>query len=313
MLEHENTSPFRGQRLLEVTQRLIQSPYLLLTLAPLFWSGNFVLGRAVAGDVPPVGLAFWRWFAAAAIIGSVTRRHLRRDWPVIRSHGRALLLLALLGVAVFNTFIYMGLRSTTAVNGVLMQSTMPVWIVALSFLFFRERVTGRQTMGMLVSLAGALTIVARGEIAALLALRLNHGDTLILAAVASYAAYSTLLRHRPRIHPLSFLAVTFTAGALLLLPFYVWEHLAIQAVPLRVTTLLTVGYIAIFPSILAFLCYNRGVELVGANRAGLFIHLMPVFGSLLAVLFLGETLQGFHGLGVALILCGIVLATRARA
>jgi drug/metabolite transporter (DMT)-like permease len=189
---------------------------------------------------------------------------------------------------------------------------MPVWIVALSWLFFRETITRRQVCGVLISLLGALIIVARGDLTALLSLRLNHGDTLILVAVASYAAYSTLLRRRPPIHPLSFLTVTFMAGAVLLLPFYVWEHVGGQPMPLRMTTVLIVGYVAIFASILATLCYNRGVELVGANRAGLFIHLMPVFGSLMAVLFLGETMQWFHGLGVTLILCGIVLATRAR-
>jgi drug/metabolite transporter (DMT)-like permease len=134
----------------------------------------------------------------------------------------------------------------------------------------------------------------------------------VLLAVIAYAAYTTLLRRRPPIHPLSFLAVTFAGGTLLLLPLYLWEHLRVQAMPLNGTTLLAVAYIALFPSILAYLCYNRGVELVGANVAGLFIHLMPVFGSIMAMIFLNERLHWFHGLGVLLILIGIVLTTRGR-
>jgi len=189
---------------------------------------------------------------------------------------------------------------------------MPIWIVVLSYLFFREHVGVVQTLGVLVSLSGVAAIVARGDLAALLTLRLNRGDVLILLAVLSYAAYSTLLRRRPQIHPLSFLLTTFAVGAVMLLPFYIWEHLAVQPMPLRAPALLAIAYTALFPSILAYLCYNRGVELLGANRAGLFIHLMPVFGSALAFVFLGERLQWFHGLGVALIVCGLVLATRVH-
>ncbi len=294
-------------------QRLTNQPYLLLTLAPLFWSANVVVARAVTGSVPPIGLAFWRWLVSSALMALIAWRHVRRDWPVIVRHRRILFGLAALGIATFNTLVYMGLRFTTAINGVLMQTTMPVWIVGLSWLFFRETITRRQVPGIVVSFIGTLVIVARGDLAALVRLRLNWGDTLVLIAVIAYAAYTTLLRRRPPIHPLSFLAVTFAGGALLLLPLYLWEHVTVQAMPLNRTTLLAVGYIAIFPSILAYLCYNRGVELVGANRAGLFIHLMPVFGSGLALIFLNEKIQWFHGLGVLLILGGIGLASRGRA
>ncbi len=294
-------------------QWLTHQPYLLLTLAPLFWSANVVVARAVTGSVPPIGLAFWRWLVSASLMALIAWRHVRRDWPVIVRHRRILFGLAVLGIATFNTLVYMGLRFTTAINGVLMQTTMPVWIVGLSWLFFRETITWRQVPGIGVSFIGTLVIVARGELAALVTLRLNWGDTLVLIAVIAYAAYTTLLRRRPPIHPLSFLAVTFAGGALLLLPLYLWEHVTVQAMPLNLTTLLAVGYIAIFPSILAYLCYNRGVELVGANRAGLFIHLMPVFGSGLAVIFLNEKIQWFHGVGGLLILGGIGLASRRRA
>ncbi|HYF62771.1 MAG TPA: DMT family transporter [Herpetosiphonaceae bacterium] len=310
MLESKSALGRRG--VVGLFSWLMRRPYALLALAPLFWSANAVVGRAVAGQVPPVGLAFWRWLVAAAIMAAVAWRHVRRDWPVIVRERRILFALSLLGIATFNTLVYMGLRVTTAINGVLMQTTMPVWIVCLSWLFFRERIAPRQVPGLIISFVGSLVIVARGSWAALLGLSLNQGDVLVLVAVIAYAAYSTLLRRRPPIHPLSFLAVTFAGGTLLLLPAYLWEHLRVQAMPLNGTTLLAVAYIALFPSILAYLCYNRGVELVGANVAGLFIHLMPVFGSIMAMIFLNERLHWFHAAGLLLILIGIVLTARGR-
>jgi drug/metabolite transporter (DMT)-like permease len=183
-------------------------------------------------------------------------------------------------------------------------------IVVFSFLLFREAVSARQMIGIALSLAGAAIIIGHGDPLALLRISLNRGDLWVIAAVASYAIYSALLRKRPVIHPLSFLATTFLAGALMLAPFYAWESWSGRLVSLDTPTLTAIGYVAIFPSILAYLCFNRGVELVGANRAGLFVHLMPVFGSLMAVLFLGERLEPFHGAGILFILAGIAIATR---
>jgi drug/metabolite transporter (DMT)-like permease len=159
---------------------------------------------------------------------------------------------------------------------------------------------------------GVLTIVGQGRLEVLTSLSLNLGDLLVFIAVALYAAYSALLRRRPPVHPLSFIAATFIAGTVILLPFYLWENRAGRVMSIDGVTLLTVGYVAIFPSILAYLCYNRGVELAGANRAGLFVHLMPVFGSIMAILFLGERFGWFHGVGILLILGGILLATRPQ-
>ncbi|NJN99101.1 MAG: DMT family transporter [Anaerolineales bacterium] len=293
-------------------QRLFDQPYLLLVLATLFWSGNFVLGRAVRAEVPPVGLAFWRWTTGSILIIGFAWPHLKRDWPVILRHWKLVLLLAILGVTMFNTLVYTGLQFTTAINALLMQSTMPVLIVLMSYLLFRETVTPLQIVGILLSLAGVLAIVGQGDLTVLLGLSLNLGDLLIFIAVAGYAAYSTLLRRRPPLHPLSLIAATFIAGAVVLLPFYLWEHASGRTVSFDGVTLLTIAYVAIFPSILAYLCFNRGVELAGANRAGLFIHLMPVFGSIMAILFLGERFQWYHGFGILLILLGIVLATRRK-
>jgi drug/metabolite transporter (DMT)-like permease len=287
-------------------------PYLLLTLAVFFWSGNFIVGRAVHAEVPPVALAFWRWACASLLVVCIATPHLKRDWHLIRSNWPILLLLSFTGVTAFNTLVYAGLQSTIALNAFLMQSMMPVLIVAMSFVLFHEKIRALQVAGVAVSLTGAFIIIIRGDINVVRALSINRGDILIFIAVICYAGYSVTLRKRPSVHPLSFLAVTFVAGSLLLLPVYFWETFTVRAISLNPQTLLAVSYVAIFPSVVSYFCFNRGVELVGANRAGLFLHLMPVFGSIMAIIFLGETLQSFHIAGIALIALGILLATRGN-
>ena len=293
-----------------VTQSLYNLPYLLLPLAVLFWSGNFVIGRAVRADVPPVALAFWRWTGAFLVVIGFAWPHLYRDWPVLRRHWAIVSLLAFLGIGTFNTLIYTGLQWTIAINALLLQSLMPVLIVLFSFLLFRDRVTWLQAAGIAISVVGAFTIIVQGDVNVLRSLSVNRGDLMVFVAVALYAGYSVLLRKRPPLHPLSFLAATFLLGALMNLPFFAWESLAGRPVQLNRPTLLAVGYVMVFPSVVSYLCFNRGVDLVGANRAGLFIYLLPVFGSIMAVLFLGERFSWYHGLGILLIAGGIVLATR---
>ncbi|MFH0787958.1 MAG: DMT family transporter [Pseudomonadota bacterium] len=291
---------------------LYHFPYLLLTLAVLFWSGNFIVGRAVRADIPPIALAFWRWTWASLILFFWAWPHLKRDWKIVRQNGPILILFSITGVASFNTLVYTGLHFTIALNAFLMQAMMPVLIVFMSYLLFGEKLTGRQTIGVALSLVGALIIIIQGNPEILLSLSLNQGDLLIFVAVMCYAGYSVMLRKRPSIHPLSFLVVTFIIGSLILLPGYLWETLTVRPVPFNRSTFLAVGYVAIFPSIVSYFCFNRGVELVGANRAGLFMYLMPVFGSLLAIAFLGESLRWFHGAGVILIAAGIVLVTVSK-
>ncbi|WP_029009121.1 DMT family transporter [Azospirillum halopraeferens] len=289
---------------------LFAQPWLLLMLPPLFWSGNFVLGRAVADAVPPVALAFWRWALGALIVLPFAWPHLRRDLEVLLAHRWIVLVLSALGIACFNTFVYIGLADTTALNAVMMQSAMPVLIVAMSFMLFREPVAPLQGLGIAVSLAGALTLIARGDPATLAGLRFNTGDLWIIAAVLAYAAYTALLRRRPAVHGLSLLAATFTLGAAMLLPVYLAESLGGRPLAVNAVSLGSIAYVAVFPSILAYLCFNRAVAVIGANRTGLSIHLMPVFGSLLAIGWLGERPHWFHGVGIALIAAGIALATR---
>ena len=292
--------------------KIFDSPYLLLTLAVFFWAGNFIVGRAVRADIPPVGLAFWRWFVASVLVAVMARKCLPGDLREIRRHWFIVLLLAIVGISSFNTLVYIGLQYTIAVNALLMQSLMPVLIVGLSYVFYREKIHSLQAIGVAVSLAGALTIIGRGNLDVLLSLSVNRGDILVFVAVAGYAGYSIGLRKRPAVHPLSFVAVTFIVGDLLLLPLYVWESMAGRTVQLDSATFMAIAYVSIFPSIVSYLCFNRGVELVGANRAGMFIHLIPVFGSVMAIVFLGESLQWFHLAGIVLIASGIYMATRGR-
>jgi len=288
-------------------------PYLLLTMAVLFWAGNFILGRAFHNDIPPIALAFWRWLGASVLVTWPALPLLRRDRRALARAWPAVLLLAVLGIAAFNTLAYSGLQYTQAINAFLIQSLMPVMIVLLSFLIFRESVTLRQSTGIAVSLSGAVMIIARGDMATLTSLSVNRGDFLVMAAIACYAGYSVMLRKRPSAHPLAFICTIFWIGTIVLLPLYIWESTTVASMQLKLTSLLVIVYVMVFPSIVSYLCFNRGVELVGANRAGLFIHLMPVFGSIMAVLFLGEIFRWYHGAGVLLIGTGIYLATRSRA
>lgn len=293
-------------------KRLWATAPLLLALSTLFWSGNFVLGRAVIEHIPPIALAFWRWSIAFVIVLVVAWPKVQRDWPVLRAQWRLIALLAFLGVATFNALVYYGLHSTTVTNAVLLQSTMPVLIVLGSWLVFREPVRGLQLLAVAISLAGVATIVARGDVHTLLGLRIAPGDGWVMLAVLFYALYSVLLRRKPGVHPLSFLAATFAWGSLMLLPVYLWERATVGGMHWDAPTFAAIAYVGVFPSLLAYLCFNRAVELIGANRAGQFLHLMPVFGCALAALFLGERLQGFHLVGALLIAAGIALAQWKR-
>lgn len=290
------------------SRRVHVSPHLLLALAALLWSSNFIFGRAIRAEIPPVTLAFWRWVLAAILIAPFAWRHLVHDLSKLRRSWPTMLLLAFLGVTAFDALNYTALQSTPAINALLMQSAIPLLIIGFSFVLFSERIRPRQMLGLTLSLAGALTLITQGRLELLFAVGTNAGTVLAFVAVLFYSAYLSLLGHRPALHPLSFLFALVTLGTLMLFPFYLYE--AATGSPLRpsLPLFLSLAYLALFPSILAYLCYIRAVGEVGANRAGVYIHLMPLFGSILAVLFLGESVRSFHVAGLALILSGVALA-----
>ena len=288
-------------------------PYLLVTLAPLFWAGNFVLARALHESLPPVALSFWRWALAGLILLPFAWSGLWPQRRLLLRHWKVLGLLGLLGVTNFNTFVYLGLQTTTATNAVLLQSITPLLILGLSAPLLGQPVRGHQALGILLSLAGVAAIVARGNLAGLAGLRLNQGDLWVLAAAASWALYSVCLRWRPaELSPVSFLAASILAGTLPLLPLYLWDLGRNGGFAVNAQSLGAIGYVAVFPSLLAYLFWNRAVVELGANRTGQFMHLMPVFGALLSALLLGEHWHRFHLAGAGLIAAGIWISSRGR-
>lgn len=287
--------------------------YPLLSMTALFWAGNSIVGRAARELVPPAALSFWRWTFALALLLPLAWPHLRRDWPVLRVHWPIMAILGALGIGAFNTLLYRGLQTTTALNSMLIQSAQPALILMLGGLVMRDRTSVRQIAGVLVSLAGVLIVIARGDLALLLALRLNAGDAIIAFAVLLWALYSVLLRKRPPVHPLSFLAASIMVGLVVIAPVYLMELASGRRIVPETDSALAIAYVSIFPSFLAYLFFNRGVELIGSAATAQFMNVMPLMGAGLAMLFLGETLHLFHVAGLALVLAGIWVAGRPAA
>ncbi len=288
---------------------LWSSAWTLLVLANLFWAGNIVLGRGVAGVVPPVALAYIRWTGAFVIGFGFAWPYLKRDWPTLRQQWPLMLLLSATGIASYNTMSYIGLTETTALNVLLLQSAMPLVILLWAYALFRERPSLAQSAGVLVSLAGVAAIAGQGSLRVLLHLSLNPGDVWVLVAMGIYGVYAAMFRHRPRSHPMSFLVATMGIGSCMILPFFLWERSTGAVIATDWLAFAALAYIALFPSFIAYLFFNRGIELIGAGRASQSMHLMPVFGAVLAVLFLGERFHLYHAIGIALIAVGIMLAS----
>jgi drug/metabolite transporter (DMT)-like permease len=282
-------------------------PYATLCIVILFWSGNFIVGRAVNGVIPPFTLALVRWSGALAILLPFAWRQLRADRQRLLPHWKAVLLLGLTGVAAFNAFIYSGLQFTTASNGLLLQAAIPALVLLFNRLFFGDRAPALQIFGVTLSMSGVATIVLRGDLAALARLTLNFGDFLVMCGVVCWALYTALLRLRPDCHPASFLTVTFAIGAAAMAPFAAMELADGFSIPLRFDVLGAFAYVALFPSLIAYVLYNAAVKRLGAAPAGQMITLMPLFGAGLAAILLGEPLFRFHIAGMILILGGIVL------
>ena len=288
------------------------TPYLVIAVAPLCWAGNIVLARGIVDIVPPVTLAFWRWSIAFVLLLPFAWKQARRDWPIALAAWKILLLLSALGIAAFNTLLYMAMHSTTAINGALIQTAMPAVIIVLCWLLYRETVTGLQLLGVGLCVLGAGWVVLRGDWRAFVSLTLVEGDIMMMVAIVLYALYSVLLRRRPAIHPSSLLIYTFGMGSLMLLPAYGLELYLGHAFTLTVAAGLSILYVAVFPSIVAYFCWNRGVEVLGPNRAGLFINLIPVFASFMAIFWLQESLMPYHVLGMLMILAGMLMFNRQR-
>ena len=289
---------------------LNHQPYLLLSLTALFWAGNIVLARYVAGHLPPVTLTCIRWIGVFVILLPFALPHLKRDWPALRAKLPLMVLLSAIGFAFNNAISYWAMQYTQALNALLIQSSGPLFVALWSLALFGVRLTWAQLAGIIISLLGVLTIILRGDISALAGIRLNKGDVMFASSLLAFGLYSALMVKRPVTHQLSLIAFTTGCGAILLLPFSVWEYTAGVTLKPDAITAATLIYVVIFPSALAYLFFNRGIALIGPNRAAPFFHLVPVFGSAMAILLLGEEPRLFHLIGYLLVLAGVVIASR---
>lgn len=306
-------APFAGPFLARsLLARAWRTPWLLLVLTSLFWAGNSVAGKALTGVIPPMALTFWRWLLALMLITPLAWPHLKADRAVLLSRWRLLLAMAATGGASFAALLYLGLETTTALNSLLLQAAIPPLIMLFAWLFQGERTGRRQVAGVALSLAGVLVVISHGRPWDLLHVGLKPGDLLISIGVVIYAVYALLLRRQPPVHPLSLLWTMFALAVPALAPLYGLEMLAGRRMELGAPALLGLAYVAIFPSFLANLFFNRGIELAGPAQAGQFMHLMPVFGAVLAMVLLGEAFAPFHAVGALLIGLGIAAAGRRR-
>jgi drug/metabolite transporter (DMT)-like permease len=292
---------------------IAKQPYLLLSIATLGWAGNAVVGRLAAGHIAPVTLSFLRWSIACLIILPFAWKHLKRDWGAIRGQLGMMIFISLTGIAIFNTLQYWALEYTQALNTLLLQSALPLFVAVWSLILLGVRLRLTQAFGIALSLIGVLVILLRGDLSALTGIMFNKGDIIFTVGLVFFGLYSVMSLKRPPIHGLSFAAFTFGCGSACLIPFLIWELISRPMMELNTANLLSLFYVAVFPSTVAYLCFNRSVQLIGANRAAPFFHMVPVFGTIMSIIFLGERPQMFHVVGFALVLTGVFVASRKPA
>jgi drug/metabolite transporter (DMT)-like permease len=280
---------------------------LLLLGAVLFWSGNNVVAKAIITDVPPYSFTFLRWLIASMIMLPFTWSYVRRDWRAARQAWVRLTLIAVLGIAAFNTLLYMAVQTTSAVNVGLISSFFPAAIAMFSWMLLKIRLDRIQITGMAISFLGILLVISRGHLSTLTGMVFVEGDLLMFLGVICGAIYPVLLHHKPAIHPLSLLTIIILLGMLVSLPLYIVDLLQGHYVNLNGGVVSGLLYIAVFPSVLAYMLWNRGIELVGANRAGLYLNLIPILTAIMAAVFLDETLSWYHFVGLLLVIFGMGL------
>jgi drug/metabolite transporter (DMT)-like permease len=289
--------------------------YLLLTMTMLMWSGNFIIGRGLRDLLSPASFSLWRWSLTALLVVPFAWPHLKRQWPIMLRHWRILLLLSILMVSIGNTLTYFSLEATTAINAALVNAVQPVVMVVIAWLLDRDAVSPLQGVGIALSLIGVVTVVSGADIDVILALRFNLGDLWMFIAVISFSFYAVLHRRAPRdVHPLCLLQVISLVGAIGVIPTWIGEHVAgASRMAMTTESLAAIFYIAFFASFLAVLFWNRGLAVVGPNRAGVFIYLLPVFSSVLSIVLLDEHVRLYHLVGFAFIVVGIYVTTRLAA
>lgn len=291
-------------------QALWAHPVWLLWVPPAFWAGNLVLGRALGPVFPPVSLAVGRWVVALAVLAPFVGAQAWRERGLLARHWRLIAACGAFGIAGYNALGYLALQTVPATSVAFLNSTLPLMVPLAAVVLGVERITWKALLGIGISFLGVTWIVARGELAHLLALRLGGGELLVLLAVANYAVYSVLLRRKPAaLSPLVFLAATMAAGLVVLLPFWALELARGARIPTDAASVGAVLYIGLFASLFAFILWSRCVATLGATVTGVSFHLVALFTALLAFLVLREPVRGFHIAGIALILLGFFVTT----
>jgi drug/metabolite transporter (DMT)-like permease len=294
-----------------VFRNLSFTTLLLLIAPPLFWAGNFVIGRLVRDDIGPMSLSFWRWVIAFCVLLPFTYKYIKHDWPLYKKHIPFIIKTSLVGVTSFNTLIYLGLHSTTATNALLLNSTIPVLIILFGLLFYKQRMYFLPTMGLVLSLIGVGAIILNGDIKALINFSFNPGDLIIFTAMICWAIYTLWMKNTPdNMNRMALTCVQIAIAVIALLPLWLWETGGQLPIHLNNSAKMALLYVGIFPSVIAYISYSVAISRVGPMLSGLFIHLMPVFGVILAAVFANESIHLYHIVGIALIAFGLVLSSR---
>ena len=297
--------------MIQLLRKLFTSPHLALSLSSLFWAGNFVIGRALREDIQAIPLNYWRWFIAVAILLPFTFKTVRKHARVMLKQWKYMLVMSVTGIAGFHIFVYQALQTTMAINALLFLSISPVMIVVGSRLAFHEKIKTIQVAGFIISLLGVIALLTRGDLNQLLALQFHHGDLWMLVAVFLWSTYSVILKRKPADLPQqAFITGIAIYGVLLMLPLYLATKPDGLGININSATISALLYMGVFASVAAYFCWNYGVSQLGPNKAGVFLHLMPLFGAILSVVFLGETIQVYHLLGAIFIATGIMLSSR---
>ncbi|WLF83096.1 DMT family transporter [Moraxella sp. ZY210820] len=282
-----------------------------LILPPLFWAGNFVVGKAIHADIPPFSLAFLRWVIAFLVILPFAWKFIQRDQSLYQQHYGRILATAIIGVTCFNSLIYKGLHDTTTTNALLLNSCIPILIILFGRLFYAQKLQILQIVGLIVSLFGVFNIILQGDLQRLFTLSFNSGDLWVFLAIVCWAFYTIWTKSIPTdINKIGLTAIQMLVAIIALFPLFLWEYFSQQTMIFNTQSILGLAYVGIFPSVIAYVLYTLAIEKVGAVKAGLSIHLIPVFGVLLSISLLGETFQFYHAMGIALIALGLILCHR---
>ncbi len=288
--------------------------YIFLVLCTLFWAGNFIVGKVASlFEIPPFSLNFYRWLIAFIILFPFTHTKITENFHEIKKKIIPLSIMGFTSITIFNSVVYYSLNFTQVLNGVLMISTIPVLIIFFSSCFTNEKIKINQILGVITSLIGVLIIITKFQLNTLLSLNLNKGDLWILVAMISWATYSIMVKEKKiNLDPLALLQTLIFIGLIFLIPFYLYELHNAQFLKLNIPVLLTVGYVVIFAGIGAYIFWIGAIKIIGPSRSGVFLHLMPVFSSLMAIFLLGERFANFHIFGALFILTGIIVSTKFK-